>query len=83
MRKLFFITVIFGLILFGVNGKALSLRLPQGLEEYFKSLGPTAIPEPTTTVKSEENEPKSCWQDFSLCYSALYNLIAEHDINRK
>ena len=53
MQKLFFITVLFGLILIGVNGKAFSLWLPQGLEEHFTSLAVTDILDRTTTIKSE------------------------------
>ena len=59
MQKLFFITVLFGLILIGVKGKVFSILLARGLGEHFKNLAVTDSPEPTTTIKSEQNEQKS------------------------
>ena len=59
IQKLFSIIVLFGLILIGVKGKVFSLLLAWGLGEYFKNLAVTDSPEPTTTIKSEQNEQKT------------------------
>ena len=64
------------------TSNAFSLRLPQNVETYLKGLTPpktTTSTEPTITDKPKDNE-KSCWQDFSICYNVLYNLIAEHSL---
>ena len=66
MQILFFINVLLGLVAIRVNGEAFSHLLARGLGEYFKSLVVTNSPEPTTTIKSEQNEQKSYnLQEFS------------------
>ena len=58
--------MLFGLVAIRVNGEAFSHLLARGLGEYFKSLAVTNSPEPTTTIKSEQNEQKSYnLQEFS------------------
>ena len=83
MTKVSFLLVIFVFFVIVSKSNSFSIRLPQEVETYLKTLAVTNPPEPTTTttIESEKSEQKSCWQDFSACYNYLYNFITQYKID--
>ena len=79
-----FIVIFVVFVTFLTTSNGFSLRLPHGAETYLKALAVTKSPELTTTTTAESvktESQSSCWQDFSVCYSFLYNFITEQKID--
>ena len=83
MTKVSFLLVIFVFLVIVSKSNSFSIRLPQEVETYLKNLAVTNPPETTTptTIESEKTEQKSCWQNFSSCYSYVYNFITQYKID--